>query len=340
MIRWLRGCAIKLAVVCLASTMALAKPSKPLRIFFIDVEGGQSTLIVTPLGKSLLIDTGFAGDRDAGRIRAAAKSAHIKRLDYVLITHYHADHVGGVADLLKKMKVGIFVDHGPNQEDSDSARANYAGYQKAIAHSHHMTLRPGEGLPLRGITFRALTGAGEHLSEPLPGAGLANRYCDGEAPAPEDKSENSQSLGVLLTYGKFQFLDLGDLTENKQLELVCPDNFIGTVDLFLTTHHGVSPDNPKATVWAVHPRVAVMNNGARKGGSAEAWQIIHDSPGLAGFWQLHYAVDAGKDQNVGEQFIANIDDADGYFIEVTAAPDGSFTVFNSRNQYSRKYGAE
>lgn len=335
-----RYAAITLLMGLLLCPVAPARKKPPLRIFFIDVEGGQSTLIVTPTGKSVLIDTGFAGSRDAGRIVAAAKAAQLKRLDYVLITHYHPDHVGGVSDLLKRMKVDIFVDHGPNEDKNDYTRAAYTAYEKAIAHSHRMTLEPGQGLPLKGITFRVSAGAGKHISEPLPGAGEANRYCDSEATAPDDTSENSQSLGVLITYGRFQFLDLGDLTANKELEFLCPNNFIGTVDLYLSTHHGSASDNPKALVWAVHPRVAIMNNGAHKGGSAEAWQIIHDSPGLAGFWQLHYSVDSGKDHNVNGDYIANRDDADGFFIEVTAGPDGSFTVLNSRNGYLKKYGAE
>jgi competence protein ComEC len=338
--RCLRRFAITLAICISLPATGRAKANKPLRIFFIDVEGGQSTLIVTPSGKSVLIDTGYSGGRDARRIQAAANTARIKQLDYVLITHYHEDHVGGVADLLNKMKVGIFVDHGPNQEDSDSTRANYLAYQKAVAHSHRMQLKPGQGLPLKDIRFRLLAGAGQHIEEPLPGAGEANRYCDSESPAPTDASENSQSLGVLISYGEFQFLDLGDLTEKKELDLVCPNNLIGTVDLYLSTHHGLAPDNPKALVWAVHPRVAMMNNGAHKGGNPEAWQIIHDSPELAGFWQLHYAADAGEDHNVKEEFIANADDADGNFLEVTAEPDGSFTVLNSRNGYSRHYGSK
>lgn len=338
MTRWLRSAAI-VPFVCLLCLQAVGRKNQPLRILFIDVEGGQSTLIVSPSGKSVLIDAGFAGARDAARIQAAAKEAGVKKLDYVLITHYHPDHVGGVPDLLKKMKVGIFVDHGPNQENSEYTRAAYAAYEKAIAHSHRITIKPGEGLPLHDITFRIVAGGGEQISEPLPGAGEANRYCGSET-APEDASENGQSLGVLVSYGKFQFLDLGDLVEEKELSLVCPDNLLGTIDLYLSTHHGLAPDNPKALVWAVRPRVAIMNNGANKGGSAEAWQIIHDSPGLAGFWQLHYAVDAGKDHNVKEDYIANLDDADGHFIKVTAESDGSFTVLNSRNGYLRKYGAE
>lgn len=327
------------AVVLLCLPGSAKKKNTPLHIFFIDVEGGQSTLVVTPAGKSVLIDTGYAGSRDAGRIQAAAKAAHLKRLDYVLITHYHPDHVGGVPDLLQRMKVGVFVDHGPNTDKTGYTLTAYAAYEQAIAHSHRMTLEPGQGLPLKGITFRVLAGAGQHIAEPLPGAGEANRYCDSEA-APDDTSENSQSLGVLISYGKFQFLDLGDLTENKELEFLCPNNLIGTVDLYLSTHHGSAQDNPKPLVWAVHPRVAIMNNGPHKGGSPEAWQVIHDSPGLAGFWQLHYAVDGGEDDNVKEDYIANVGDADGYYIEVSAAPDGSFTVLNSRNGYSRKYGAE
>ena len=338
--RWSRWVTL-LLILCLSACLsAFAKGKKPLRIYFIDVEGGQSTLVVSPAGKSVLIDAGFPGKENAERIMAAAKSAQIKKLDYVLITHYHPDHVGGVPDLVRQMKVGIFVDHGSITESADYTQASYASYEKAIAHSHRMTLKPGEGLPLKDITFRLLVGAGRRISEPLPGAGVANRYCGSDVSGPEDKSENAQSLGVLISYGRFQFLDLGDLPEKEVLELMCPNNPIGTVDLYLATHHGAAFDNPKALVWAVKPRVAIMNNGAHKGGSPEAWQIIHDSPGLAGFWQLHYAVDAGTDHNVKDDFLANLGDKDGYFLEVSAEADGSFTVVNDRNSYTRKYGAE
>jgi competence protein ComEC len=317
---------------------ALARSQQPLRIYFIDVEGGQSTLIVTPAKQSVLIDTGFAGERDADRILQAAKAAGIKQIDYVFITHYHQDHVGGVADLLKKMKVGVFVDHGENQEDSDAAKRSYADYVAAIKHNVRAVLRPGEGVPIKGITLQVVAAAGDLITDPLPGAGEANIYCASEKQPPDDASENSRSLGVLISYGRFRFLDLGDLTEKKELELVCPNNLIGTADLYLATHHGGHPDNPRALVWALHPRVAVINNGSHKGGNPEAWQIIHDSPDLADLWQLHYAIDSDQAHNAAQASVANVDErSDGHYIEVEAGSDGKFSVRNSRNGLEKKY---
>jgi beta-lactamase superfamily II metal-dependent hydrolase len=337
-VRGLRIASFLLAAGLVLVPGALGKSRPPLRIYFIDVEGGQSTLIVTPAQQSVLIDTGFAGERDADRIVQAAKDAGIKRIDYVLITHYHGDHVGGVADLLKRMNVGTFVDHGENQEDSDSTKKNYAGYVAAIAHNPRVVLRPGQGVPLKGIILQVVAAAGEHITDPLPGAGEANIYCASEKQPPDDASENSRSLGVLITYGKFRFLDLGDLTEQRDLALVCPNNLIGTVDLYLATHHGGHPDNPRALVWALHPRAAVINNGPHKGGSAEAWQIMHDSPDLADLWQLHYAMDSDKQHNAVENLIANTDEkSDGHYIEAIAGPDGKFSITNSRNGLKKDY---
>lgn len=335
----LRQAILFLSVVFFLAPAAPAKSHAPLRIYFIDVEGGQSTLIVTPAKQAILIDTGFAGGRDADRIVQAAKAGGIKQIDYVLITHYHADHVGGVADLLQKIKVGAFVDHGENREDAEGPKKNYTNYVAAIAHSPRMVLRPGQGVPLKGITLQVVAAAGDPITDPLPGAGEANLYCSSEKPAPDDASENSRSLGVLITYGKFRFLDLGDLTEKKELELVCPNNLLGRVDLYLATHHGGHPDNPQALVRVLHPRVAVINNGPHKGGSPEAWQIIHDSLGLADIWQLHYSIDNDKQHNSSDNLIANIDEnSDGHFIEVSIEPNSDWTVRNSRNGYEKKYG--
>ena len=152
-----------------------------------------------------------------------------------------------------------------------------------------------------------------------------------------DNTENARSLGTLITYGKFRFIDLGDLTKRKEKDLVCPNNLVGTVDLYLTTHHGLDQSNAKVIVDALHPRVAIMNNGAHKGGKPEAWKTVHDSPGLQDLWQVHYAEDAGKDSNVSDDFIANLNGTEGAYLKVSAQPDGSFTVWNSRNQYSKNY---
>ena len=338
------GVVLVLAVVVAMPVRSLAAPpAKPLQIYFVDVEGGQATLIVSPSGQSLLIDTGWPGyeGRDADRIVAAAHQAGLKQIDYVLITHFHRDHVGGVPQLVDGIKVRTFVDHGPNQEDSEVTRTDYAAYQKAIAGHAHVVVKPGQGLPIRGITVQVLSAAGDHITSPLPGAGEANSYCAGEPAASVDDTENARSVGTLITYGQFRFLDLGDLTKKKELELACPNNLIGKVDLFLVTHHGADLSNPKPLVWALHPRVAVFDNGPRKGASPAAWQIVHDSPGLEDLWQLHYAEESDRDHNIDAEHIANPkENCEGKYLKVTAEPDGSFTLTNSRTGVQKTYAKQ
>ena len=338
-----------IAVFCL-SLFALTVPSQAeptgspqLQIYFIDVEGGQSTLIISPSGQSLLIDTGWPGyeGRDADRIIAAAKQAGLTQLDYVLITHHHRDHVGGVPQLVDGFKVGTFLDHGPNLEDSEVTRTDYAAYEKAIAGHAHVVVKPGWTIPIKGIDVRVLTAAGEHISSALPGAGEQNPYCKSEPAAEVDNTENARSAGVLITYGKFRFLDLGDLTKKKELELACPNNMIGKVDLFLATHHGTDLSNTKALDWALHPRVTVIDNGPRKGASPAAWQILHDSPGLEDLWQLHYAAENDRDHNIDADHIANVkENCEGKYLKVTAETDGTFTLTNQRTGVQKTYATK
>ncbi|HXN22584.1 MAG TPA: MBL fold metallo-hydrolase [Candidatus Dormibacteraeota bacterium] len=328
------------SVFVLLLPMPVAAAPKPLDIYFIDVEGGQATLVVNPSGQSILFDTGWPGfeGRDADRIAAVANAVGVQQIDYLVITHFHRDHVGGVAQLANRMKIGTFVDHGPNREDSAVTREDYAAYEKVVGKNSRRSLRPGDQIPLRDIQVRVLAADGQHISAALPGAGQPNPRCVSEPETSVDPTENARSLGVLITYGKFRFLDLGDLTKKKELELVCPNNLIGVVDLYLTTHHGGDTSNPKALVQELRPRVAVMNNGARKGGSPAAWEIIHNSPGLADLWQLHYAVEAGKDHNVPEAMIANVDEkCEGKYLKVSAQPNGTFTILNSRNKFEKAY---
>lgn len=329
------------ALLAASPTYSATSPNaRSLQIYFIDVEGGQSTLIVSPSGQSVLIDAGWPGyeGRDADRIVAAAHQAGIQQLDYVIVTHYHRDHVGGIAQLVDGIKVGTFVDHGPNLEDSQVTRTDYAAYEKAIAGHAHVVVKPGWGLPLKDIKVLVLASAGDHITSPLPGAGTANPYCAKEPAAQEDNTENARSLGVLVTYGRFRFLDLGDLTKKKELELACPNNLLGTVDLFLVTHHGSDFSNPKALVWALHPRVAVIDNGPRKGSSPAAWHIVHDSPGLEDLWQLHYAAESDRDHNVADDRIANVkENCEGKYLKVTAQSDRSFILLNSRTGVAKKY---
>ena len=336
-----------LAAFCLSafiwlapSTAAAAPVAKALQIYFVDVEGGQATLLVSPSGESLLIDTGWPGyeGRDADRILTAAHQAGISQIDYVLITHYHRDHVGGVPQLVDGIKVGTFLDHGPNLEDSAVTRTDYAAYEKAIAGHAHVVVKAGWTLPIKGLEVRVLSAAGDHIMKALPDAGEANTYCGAEPAAAADPTENARSVGVLVTYGHFRFLDLGDLTKKKEIELACPNNLLGNVDLFLVTHHGADLSNPKALVWALHPRVAVIDNGPRKGSSPAAWQIVHDSPGLEDLWQLHYAEESDKQHNVPEERIANVkENCEGKFLKVVAESDGTFTVTNGRTGAQKTY---
>jgi len=324
----------------LLSSFAVGRTEKPLEIYFIDVEGGQATLVVSPSGRSMLVDTGWPGfnGRDADRIVSVAHAAGLKKIDYVLITHYHRDHVGGATQLADKIVIGKFLDHGPNQEDSNAAREEFVAYEKLLGRTKHQVLKVSERIPLKGVDVQVLTAAGEHLTASLPRANQANPLCATEPAATDDSSENARSLGTLFTFGNFRFIDLGDLTKKRELELVCPNNLVGEVDVFLTSHHGLDQSNARALVHVLRPRVAVMNNGAHKGGKPEAWKTVHESPGLLDFWQLHYAMDAGKDYNVAEDFIANPDEkCEGKYIKVSARRDGTFTVLNSRNQFTKTY---
>lgn len=314
--------------------------NRPLLIYFIDVEGGQSTLLVSPTGKSLLVDTGWPGNdgRDAGRIQAAMADAGISKLDYVLITHFHVDHVGGVPNLVARVKVGVFLDHGVNREDSDITRHDYAAYIKAIGNTPRRIVHPGDTIDIPGLTTIVITADGEHISA-VPGVTpQPNPWCASEPHWDLDSTENPRSAGVLVRYGKFRFLDLGDLTKAKEIPLVCPNNLIGHVDLYLIDHHGMNLSNSRAFVDAIHPRAAIMNNGAHKGGSPEAWQTVHESPGLEDLYMLHTAEGNDAAHNSAEDLIANLKGgSDGNYFKVTASADGSFSVTNSRTGRTRNY---
>ncbi len=316
--------------------------AKSLDFYFIDVEGGQSTLIVTPSKQSVLVDTGWPGfnRRDSTRIAAAAKKAGVKQIDYLVITHFHTDHAGGVPQLVEKLPVKHVVDHGPNNETNKAAKELSDAYDNAIKASEHIVMKPGDKIPVKGLDITVVSANGDLITSALPGAGQPNQYCDASKTYPADRSENARSLGFVLSFGKFRFIDLGDLTSAKEVGLVCPNNLIGQVSLYLTTHHGLDASNAKEIVDALHPRVAVMNNGATKGGMPKAWQIIKNSPGLEDLWQVHFSVAGGKENNVPDPMIANIDETTGEYLKVSAMPDGSFTVWNSRNKYTKTYAAK
>lgn len=330
------------AFCALVASFAAAGAQKPLEIFFIDVEGGQSTLFVTPAGQSLLIDTGYGYNayRDANRIVAAAKAAKIKKIDYLIITHYHQDHVGGVPQLITKLPVGTFIDHGPNREDTNSVNHLYAEYQTAIAGSNHVVAKPGDQIPIKGMQVEVVSADGNVIDHALAGAGQPNPFCAGVEQKPADTTENARSVGTVITFGRLKIVDLGDLTWDKELPLVCPDNKIGRADIFVVSHHGVASSNSPALVHALEPRVAVFDNAAKKGAAASAWDVVKSSPGLEGIWQLHFADANGSEHNAADPYLANVTEADtGYYLKITAHEDGSFEVYNARNKFSKQYAA-
>jgi competence protein ComEC len=317
--------------------------SSNLRIFFVDVEGGQATLFVTPAGQSLLIDTGWDDNngRDADRIVAAAKKAGIKKIDYVLITHFHEDHVGGAPQLAERIPIGTFIDHGENRESTDAPTVQvWQAYQELLATGkyQHITPKPGDTLPVKGFNATVISADGATIANPLPGAGQDNPNCKNAEKYPEDQTENKRSLGTLITFGKLRILDLGDLTRDKEAELMCPLNKLGKVDIYIVSHHGWVQSSSPALVYGIAPRVAIMDNGAKKGGTPAVWDIIEKSHGLEDLWQLHFSDEGGAAHNVAEEFIANPDGPDaGNYLELTAQPGGSFEVFNSRTQKTKKY---
>jgi len=342
-------------------------PRATLDIYVIDVEGGNSVLFVPPSGESVLIDTGNVAPgnvRDAGRILAAAKDAGITRIDHLIITHWHGDHFGGLTELAKLIPIKQFIDHGPNvQPGPVPDEFVQKTYPALYAGATHRVVKPGDTIPVAGLNWVVVSSAGEVLKTPFRGEGKHNPYCASYKPG-ENNAEDPQSVGSYITFGKFRTIHLGDLTKNKEFELMCPNNPIGTVDLLLGLHHGVSSSNSPVIVYALHPRVAIMNNGTRKGGDPETMQTIHSSPGLEDLWQMHFSLLSGQEYTTPGMFIANtIDDQQpsmpiqpmpapapgpgappapqhngtAYWIKVSAQHDGTFTVTNARNGFSKTY---
>ena len=333
------ACAVLLAALVVAG---VESSNRALEVFFIDVEGGQSTLVVTPAGESLLIDAGYGAreGRDPNRIMAAVREARLSSIDYLLVTHFHNDHVGGVPELAERIPIGTFIDYGQPLGTDRMSNNAFRTYEPVRREREHIEPRPGDRLPLRGVRASVVSAGGALLSKPLRGGGEAHTACAKAEDHPEDGTENYRSVGVMIEFGAFRFLDLGDLSGNTLTKIVCPQNLLGTASVYLVAHHGDYDSNVPVLYASVRPRVAILNNGTRKGGSADTFRTLHALPGLEDLWQLH-ALTRETVTNAPDDFVANVDEAsDGNWLRMTAHKDGSFRIVNGRTGFAKGYGKQ
>jgi competence protein ComEC len=378
--------------VLIVAVLSLAAQDRPgaLTIYYIDTEGGQSTLFVGPTGESLLVDTGNAGERDLGRIADTLRTAGVTRIDHLWTTHFHGDHVGALLELAKQFPVAHFYDHGKPHPNDRIISSQFLAAYESLSVAKRTIVKPGDKVKMTGLDITTVASANQFIRTNLAGGGRPNASCAGVKPKDESAypdADNGESAGFVLAYGRFRTIDLGDLTWNGELDLMCPTNRIGTIDLYLTSHHGLEKSGSPALVQALRPRVVVMNNGTRKGGTAEAVAALQETVGIEDLWQLHWSYNVGLD-NAPARFIANVDEpatiatvlttppptpgappapraggpggpggpgapgtgpgrgpggpgaaahSPAYLVKVSAQQDGSFTVTNTRNGFSKTY---
>jgi beta-lactamase superfamily II metal-dependent hydrolase len=327
-----------------------AAAKSALAIYFIDVEGGQSTLIVTPSGEALLVDAGFPADgtfaskpgnphasRDARRIASVAREAGLKQIDYLLITHFHGDHDGGVVELSQLVPIRTFIDHDTVLPEAEAVAGTldlFQRYAAVRAKGRHIVSKPGDRLPLNRIDATIVSSGREILSKPLAGAGSANAACSASSPVEQEVIENPRSTGLLLRFGRFRFLDVGDLVSAPLRALFCPVDRIGPVDAYLVTHHGNADAADRATFAALKPRTAIVNNGAMKGGAPELLGMLQELK--IDSWQLHRSTNPAS-RNADAARVANLDETTANWIRLDANEDGSFAVTNGRTGQPARY---
>jgi beta-lactamase superfamily II metal-dependent hydrolase len=363
-----------LSGLALLAAFPAAQTAQTLDVYVIDVEGGNAGLYVSPSGESVLIDSGNGGAaaaRDADRIMAAVRDAGLKQIDNLITTHYHGDHIGGLIELAKRVPIAHFFDHGANIQPAPQIDPLLQQYAELYSKVKHTVVKPGDKIAVAGLDWRIVSAAGQVLKTPLPGAGAPNRSCanfkrhavNPVSGQPVGNTEDEQSVGSQITFGKFRALYLGDFTWNQEFDLMCPTNRVGIVDLFVVSRHGQISSNSETLVHAIQPRVIIMNNGIRKGGQPDAIKVFLTSPRLENLWQIHFSQLGGQEYTVPGMFIANSTDdqqaalqvtpmpppqgqqapavplhnGPAFYFKVSAQQDGTFTVTNSRNGFSKIY---
>jgi len=355
---------IPLAVLLALPGYAAAKDNA-LQMVSIDVEGGGGTLFVTPDGKSLLIDTGnpeqsrATGDNpSSARIAAAAHALGLKKIDTLLTTHYHGDHIGGLEGLLARIPIDTFIDHGENRETTASPAPNaaqidmknpppgssefgYRHYLELIGKHKHIVAKAGDVFHIGGMTVNIVMADAKPIAKPLPGAGQDNPACAGmEAMAANGGEENTRSTSSIISWGKVKIAALGDLTWDREKDLFCPTDKVGKVDVYIATHHGTNLSGSPAALNALAPIVAIVGNSARKGADAARMKTIQASPRIQDVWQLHTTT-VTPSANVAADMIANPGTDQGkdkaYALRLRIQKDGKITVINERNGFNKTY---
>jgi competence protein ComEC len=341
---------LALSLALLTPQRALDAQPRPLDIYWVDVEGGAATLMIAPSGESLLVDAGWeVGDRDARRIFAVAQQAGLKRIDYFVLSHFHADHEGGLPALAKLIPIGRCFDRGDFIEPSNQRWRD--GYL-SVCGDRRTILKVGDRIPLKGVQVDIVASDGELLAKPMNNGGKPNPLCANAENKPRDVAENYRMVGALFKFGKFTFLDLADLDWYMEMALACPVNKLGEITLYQTGRHGaLDGAGAPGFLYAIKPQVVVVNNGPRKGlggpspGQQTAatvhYERIAKSPGIEGIWQGHLSL-FDKEHNTSAEMIANLEDTadcQGHWLKASVESDGTFTVTNGRNGFRRTYQA-
>lgn len=345
-----------LAGLLLAPVARADQNTKTLDVYWIDSEGGGSTLIVTPAGESVLIDAGNPGGRDSARIIKAAKAAGLTRIDIMMLTHFHIDHFGGAAEVAQQMPFGAIYQRAIPDHDPDGKSGSTFPYQiKAFRDisAKRVSLAPGVVIPVHGASggaalllrciaadqkFIAPTAAQQAQKNPLTGTGV---------PKEIEATDNDNSAVFVLQFGDFRFYDGGDLTWNFEEKLVTPYNLPGIVDVYQTDHHGLEVSNNPVLIRSLAPTVVVMNNGGHKGGQPGAFAALKGVPSIQARFQIHKSVNVPAEENVSDDHIANLEDAKpadkcpASLIKMVVSPDGkNYTISIPANGTSQTFATK
>jgi competence protein ComEC len=342
-------------VLFLSICAAVSQAASTMTIYAIDSEG-KAVLTIAPSGETMLEDLGWTGFGNrastTSQVVDSLKALGIKRIDHLVISHFDVDHIGDISELLAAVPVGHCYDHGDIQlakEDNprfaqmaEASKQHYETYVAACAKIGRTILKPGDKVPIKGIDVQVIHAAGKWITKPLAGAGAPNPACATAKQAdivPRDLEDNG-SIGLLYTYGKFRYYDAADLEGHFAHELVCPNNLIGTVDLWAVNVHGQSKGYSAAMASALKPPVVIEYNDGRmgRGNDPDVWAGLHALPNPPDIWLLHLNERSGPEKNPPSDFVANLQAPDGMKpIKITVEKNGAFTITNERNGFSKAY---